>query len=394
MWKGIRKLKTSLDAIPLDSEVLRTVSYEETLGKVMRVHHALGITRINHISDLDIFRDIPVVSVTRPNVNIYQLSAAQGKGTNHLHATVSALMEAVERHAGETYLFDKTSSVAKMNERFIDPSSFGIKCNNQTTIDWIKGISLKTAKEVYVPASKVVFPYIPSKDAVEISNSTSNGLASGNTFLEATLHGLLEVIERAAIYNFLEGAPVKYLDLESLNVSEKKLIDSIEKTGSRICILDLSECSLLPTVFVSLLSSHPMSPSVMVAGQGCHRDFSVAIRRGITEAVQSHTVSLQGSREDLIRHQSDWNTPENDLTQMWEEARDNAKKVGISGFKPTKKRKLSIEKNVEDICGLLEDSDYKDIIVVDVTNPHIKLPVAAIIVPGMPDSTMYKNEGA
>jgi YcaO-like protein with predicted kinase domain len=390
VWEGIKLLETSSDRIPIETASLRVFSNDQTLDRVLKYRYYLGVTRINHISDLDIF-DIPIVSVTRPNVNIHQLSAAQGKGLTLLEATVSALMEAVERQAGESYPIDKTATLKEMGSDCIDPSIFGIDCSKDTVIDWVKGISLKASKNVYIPAAKVLFPYIPTVNAKEISSSTTNGLASGNTLLEATLHGLFEVIERHGIYEFLEGAPAKYLDLETLAPTEKRLVKSIEETGSRICILDLSEFSLLPTVFVSLLRNHPMSPSIMVAGQGCHRDFAIAIRRGITEAVQSHTVSLQGSREDLIRHHSNWDTPEESLKDMWEEAKENAKKVGISKFESTTSENKIISEHVEEVCELLRSAGYSDVIVTDVTNPEVKIPVVSVIVPGILDSTILEK---
>lgn len=382
MLKGLELLLDPLDTIPLSNNVFRVKSYEETYNTVIKKLYHLGITRFNNITDLDIF-DIPVVSVTRPNVDVHQLSAAQGKGTSLLQATVSATMEAVERHGGETYTSAIISNLERINKPHVSPYEFGLQCNKTDLIEWMRGTCLKTGEEVYVPTSCVVVPYLPKKGVKEISSSSSNGISSGNTILEATFHGLLEVIERHHIYEFVQGNPVNYLDLKTLRGEEKKLVDKIEKTGSKICILDLRQFSFIPCVYVSLLSSHPLSPSIMVAGQAAHLDFATAIRRGVTEAIQSHTVSLQGSREDLIRHHSDWENEENQVSKMWEEARENAINAGVSCFEPSTVSAKTICEGIETLIHILNVKGYEKIITLNLTHPDVGIPVVCVVVPGL-----------
>lgn len=376
-----------LDQKKIEGDTLRTFSLEATHKKLFSKLQQLGITRINHISDLDIF-SLPVVSVTRPNVHKYQLTAAQGKGINHTQSLVSALMEAVERHAGESYTIDLLSSCNKMTCPFISPIEFGYDCGKDLEIDWMRGFCLSTHKEIYVPASTVVFPYIPSKSSADIFSSSTNGIASGNTHYEAILHGLFEVIERHTISLFLKGAPAPYLDLESVPETEKNLIKSITDTGSQICILDLSEAFMLPTYFTSIMSSHPLFPGTLVAGQGSHVFQHMALRRSITEAVQSHAVSLQGSREDLIRHHNHWKTSEEELFQNWNEARKSAISEGVKQYKEKENPKNSIMEWVNLLIHELDRKGFNNVIAVDLTHENINIPVISLSVPGL-EETLY-----
>ena len=69
-------------------------------------------------------------------------------------------------------------------------------------LEWVHPRSLVHNDLVLVPARQVFAPYAPSyrpaPDGRRTSFSSTNGLASGNTIEEATLHALLEAVERDA----------------------------------------------------------------------------------------------------------------------------------------------------------------------------------------------------
>ena len=67
-------------------------------------------------------------------------------------------------------------------------------------IDWVAGEALLSQEEVWGPASAVYFC------EHSLYRTSTNGLASGNHLVEATLHALYELIERDAISKLMSMA--------------------------------------------------------------------------------------------------------------------------------------------------------------------------------------------
>src|SRR5690606_30656975 len=63
----------------------------------------------------------------------------------------------------------------------------------------------------------------------------------------------------------------------------------------------------LPLYFVTLMDSSNMGLKFMVAGTACHFNEYQALDGALSEAIQGLVVSLQGVREDLVRHKNKYN---------------------------------------------------------------------------------------
>ena len=63
-------------------------------------------------------------------------------------------------------------------------------------LEWVQGFDLITRRPTYVPLNCVVAPY--SVSGLPLFYTSTNGLASGNTRVEAVCHALCKVIERDA----------------------------------------------------------------------------------------------------------------------------------------------------------------------------------------------------
>lgn len=71
--------------------------------------------------------------------------------------------------------------------------------NPTAEIPWIEGVDLSTGGAVLVPFEAVTLSCVLATGQRPAIVPSSNGLASGNHLLEATVHGLCEVIERDAV---------------------------------------------------------------------------------------------------------------------------------------------------------------------------------------------------
>ena len=182
----------------------RAVEPAETLARIKPLFRGLGLTRLANITGLDRV-GIPVVLSVRPNAGYLALDA--GKGFTIEAATVSAAMECLERHHAETVALSELnlSYEALAHDHHVVPieqlpltrhSIFSTRRPER----WALGWDLIQEVEVAVPAAMVPMERFRYGSADLVSFQTgSNGLASGNHFLEALESGLLEVIERDAI---------------------------------------------------------------------------------------------------------------------------------------------------------------------------------------------------
>src|SRR5712675_2730379 len=95
-WLGLREAKYST------SGVERSVRPAATIRRARAVLDTIGVTKVADVTDLDRV-GIPNFMTVRPRDLGPGISYYNGKGTTRAAAHAGALMEAVERHAGEQY---------------------------------------------------------------------------------------------------------------------------------------------------------------------------------------------------------------------------------------------------------------------------------------------------
>ena len=281
----------------------RACTPEETLDR-MRPHlYAAGITRIGDITGMD-RSGIPVAQAIRPDA--YRLAVDSGKGMTPAAARCSAMMEAFERSVGESFI---TTVKAKGNDIQNAETRFqllkGGAYNPDVELEWAEAYGIKSGTQFLVPAPAV---RLASKQHLWplfgcAFTSTSNGLSSGNTLEEAIAGGLYEVIERDQVSCCFGGKKLgRKVDLE---VAQSESVgDLIERLRSKDIFPVLFDCTFdfgVP-VYVAYLYDSERNTG-LYKGYACHLDPVVAQCRAICEAVQSRTVWMAGSRDD-ITHES------------------------------------------------------------------------------------------
>jgi ribosomal protein S12 methylthiotransferase accessory factor len=393
-WQGIESFSSTDDFKPL-SPFYRAFSFSQTIKKVLQQRLTLGITRVNYLTPLNRL-DIPVFSITRPNVHSAQITATQGKGFFIREALASGLMECVERDAANRYSkFIRASEkeLKNMGKTYSSLEEIGYQSKQDTLIDWVHALNLHTGQATLVPACEVIFPYDFPPGAEKINHSSTTGLSAGNTHLEAIIYGIFEVVERHAVSQFLSEKPYKVLDSSSIQSPEiRSLLDHLETIGAQWCIFDLSALVPHPCFFVSMLYLDAHTPPVMVAGQGCHISPIVALKRALFEAIQSHTVAIQGNREDLIRHQGEWEDDEADVITSWQKAKQDAEAQGFSQLPDFTHTFNTMFDLGTFACELLYNKGYKNILVTDLTVPNVRIPVVHVLISGMVDQTTNEHQ--
>ena len=158
----------------------------------------MGITRVANVTGLDSV-GIPVVMKCRPNSR--SVAVSQGKGIDLASARASGLMEAVELYDAETITLPlrlATYEELRYQHNVVEvdylPRGFESRLDPFFGLPWCEGRDLLDGRNVLVPYELVHTNYaVPLPDGHGCFAASSNGLASGNTRIEAISQGICEV---------------------------------------------------------------------------------------------------------------------------------------------------------------------------------------------------------
>jgi len=290
--------------------LLRARTPQETLAIIQPALPACGITRsasVTHLDDLG----VPIWISVRPGGQVLQIS--NGKGVTDAASRVSALMEACELHLAENpdsgRLWHGTMAhLAKADPeaRTVPPADLPGYVGRYFTPDfvgeWTSGTDLGTGDRLWVPSNAVYFYRRP-----RLFETTSNGLASGNTLAEARLHAIYELIERDAMCALGEGGRLKLRErgyrIAPASVTfpvARLILDRCAELGTPVVLIALPAAVAVSAIWAVFLSERTISTRSLVnPGFGAHVDPEVALTRALTEAAQSRVVKIHGAREDI-----------------------------------------------------------------------------------------------
>ena len=403
---------------------------QETLEKVVPICGKIGVTRLADITDMDVLR-IPNYSAVLPGTEDY-IWVYSGKGQTKQHAKASALMESIERYCSlpssgpRKFIRSSYAELIKNHkvvhpEEIVEPVRFDYR--NEMVMDWLPGYDLLGKEEVMVPASIALFRYSPPAPAINpFSYFHTNGLASGNVIEEAVCHALCEVIERDAMsiaelrasaipFHILRTLvhslnssgykvpPVpadKFVDdpgvFPDVDISQldfhpvRKLVEQFRKAGISLTIKDITSDIGIPTFNASSVEWVSHDYGYLAEGHGTHPDSRIALLRAIAEVSQTRAANIQGARDDLrkIRY-GESNTDDRRAWQFM----PSTHRLPFSQIKTFFNEDILDDINL--ILSRLKDTGLSRAIIVDLTNPEIKIPVVRAIVPGLETFKITKS---
>lgn len=363
----------------------RLVSPEQTLANIQPYLAAAGITRCADITGLDRI-GIPVYCSIKPGGRLVQIH--NGKGLYPMAAKVSALMEAIEIfHAENPYCDfhrDSFKGISQSDISVILPTILPLYLSqnffsNDLIIDWIKAENLRTNESVLLPASAVYLLCSPS-----LYNFSSNGLASGNHIMEATLHGLYELIERDAIARVSINGKIDLKDCEIIDLttvddeSIGELINKIKVANFKLILIRLKSCISIHTFWAIILDKNPLIPSIMVNfGYGTHLSISVAAARAITEAAQSRLTFIYGVSEELAEPLP----PDRSQTYYKIYAYFDRLEGTVPWQNFSSLAGNNLSEDYDRVLRCLWEAGYENIFRVDLARSTFNIPVVKVIVP-------------
>ncbi|TAM41264.1 hypothetical protein EPN54_02015 [bacterium] len=278
-----------------DKAISKVVPPEVTCRRVLKKLNNLAPSILAYYIELRTQLDIPQIRVV--GTDDYQAFARSmgqnGKGHSRTQALASGLMELVERYSCGKYLKNGISLVSSFKNLELKGNPFRLedilkyprlterkakKELETAKISWYRGYTLEE-EEVYIPMNLIRYLL-----------EGSNGMASGNSFEEALLHGICEVIERHFIA-LIEERKIKtpFIDKTTVNLpAARYLINKAEVLGQKIYIKDFSLGFGMPVIGV--IRKTTRDTCTITVGVATDRD--EALTRALTENSQ-----VQGNAE-------------------------------------------------------------------------------------------------
>ncbi len=354
---------------------------------------AIPVTRLTDLTPLDRLR-LPVFSAVTPLAR--DLTTHFGKGRDAASAQASAVMEAIERASAEaTPASTTTATLDEMRatgSSVIDPCEFDLPSDTAFApgrrITWVAAYDLIQDEPVWIPRDLAINP--PEEGVLR--EVDTNGLAAGNSLLEATLHGLCEVIERDAIGQLLFAAlfggddngtgTVRLVDPGTLPEAAAAIVTRVERAECELAIHDVTTEIGVPT-FRCVISdvAFPVATGLAARrflGYGTDPCSAVAVMRSITEAVQSRVGSVQGARDSFNLMPASRRRGATDVFLGAGGAGANVAMSDIPSFESD-----DLGADLEFVLDRLRRAGFERALVVDLTRPDWGVPVVRVRVPGL-----------
>lgn len=369
----------------------RLISPAQTLTNIQPHLAAMGIARCADVTGLDRL-GIPVYCVMRPTRPWLQVS--NGKGISPEAAKVSALMEGIEIfHAetpGDDLHRDCLKSLSERGQNIVAPNVLpqyrqDVFFSPDFEIDWVRGESLLDKERVWLPASAVYD--CSARHSPNLYWVGTNGLASGNHLLEATLHGLYELIERDAIARLSVNGRLnlqrdcQFIDLNTVtDPCVRQLSERVRAAEFKLVLIWVKSCVPINTFWAVLLDRNPYHTSITTnIGYGTHLSPGIAATRAITEAAQSRLTFIHGARDDIKADRIYQTTSIHDrLYHYFDRIESKTAWQTLSDF-----AKDNLLEDSDYVLRSLETAGYSQIYRIDLTRPPFEIPVVKVFVPGL-----------
>ncbi|MGI9355705.1 MAG: YcaO-like family protein [Rhizobiaceae bacterium] len=368
----------------------RISSVNETFDRVEPISGEFGITRLANVTGLDRI-GIPVALAIRPNSK--SVAVSQGKGETLQHAKTSALMEAIEIWHAEN--FDQPVHYGKKHDlqrrhRVIDtqrlPKLRGRAYSDNVPTLWVMGEEVISSDPILLPYEMVHCDYTrPIQPAHGYFPASTNGLASGNSILEALCHGLAEVVERDALslWHFSHAEQRARKRINPVTIANEEIIALLKKVtdaGLECGFWNVTSDVEVATI-ICLIHEPDSQMGHIGLGSGTHTDSTVALRRALTEAAQTRLNYISGARDDLAA--DEFTLPGIVQKQDFVEATLSAGDPTLPFGEVPTNTFPTLREDLDYMVASLRQVGIEEIGMVNLSRQEFDIPVVRAIVPGL-----------
>ena len=379
------------------SSSLRDEPLEVTHARARNLAAQLGITRVTEITRLDLV-GVPVFASIRPGALPGSLCVNAGKGISVEEARVGAYMEAIEfafAEFGRSALNVRTvpaSEVFEGPDRVASILDFcpvmGTEIDLEAAVSCVEAVDVQTNEKFLVPCELVYLPFPELLQTERYFSSNSNGLCSGNSILEATVHGLAEVIERdCASFMFVDDRSELVVS-DTLPSHLRNVVESVHAAGLELYLRFQANVFGIPFFRAIVAEPESTNPIYISEGFGCNLSKDIAATRAVCEALQSRLSFIHGGRDDLIRRYELFaEMSDGERTNYAARLqRDVSRRDAISDFEKIPDRSESVTdlaSALDLMLGMLERNGIRRVLRVVFTSPDHPLQVLRVLAPGL-----------
>jgi len=374
----------------------RTIAPAKTVAKLRPHLRAMGITRVADVTGLDRV-GIPVVMVVRPNSR--SVAVSQGKGLTRDAAKASGMMEAIETWHAERIArplllgaYEELAGSHPLVDVAALPAIEDSLFAPDLPLLWIEGRELGSGAPCWLPYEMVHANYtVPRPTGHGCFPASTNGLASGNTLAEAVCHAICEVIERdsTSVWHNLPAARRRQTAIDLATIDDPACLQVIElfaRAGLTLSVWDTTTDVDVPSYFCLVTEDGGTASHTgghMGAGAGCHPDPGIALLRALTEAAQTRTTYIAGSRDDL---RPDEYAPEGIAEKYRFARRVRASGTPSRDFRATTGWRVgSFNEDLRRLLARLAAAGCERVVAVDLSREELAglVAVARVVIPGL-----------
>ncbi|MEU7040277.1 TOMM precursor leader peptide-binding protein [Streptomyces varsoviensis] len=335
-----------------------------------------------------------------------------GKGATALHAEVSALCEALERHSGHFHGDERVirGTLRAMGEAAVhpdacqlyDPRQFAGRADwnaahglfqqvpeafdERAEVDWTPVWSVTEGRRRLLPTAMLYYNTPADMAGSRFFRADSNGAAAGASLEDAVLQGFLELVERDAValwwYN---RGTLPGIDLAGDDDPWTAEFRAVHRSLNReTWALDLTSDLGIPVVAAFSRRTDKAAEDITF-GFGAHFDPRIALRRALTEVNQLLPAVVE-ARADGTGYTCDdpvalrWWTRATTQNQPYLRPAAHAPARRAADLPYTHREDLAQDlDHVRRLC----DRHGLNLLVLDQTRPDIGLPVVKVVVPGL-----------
>jgi len=308
----------------------------------------------------------------------YFLSCANGMGRNTEEALACAYMECLERIPRDWMKSGGLPAAGIEKNKIYPPENipqfynFRIPSARKRKIireyGNVKVSEIMGRREFYIPGSATFYKF-----------SGTDGNASGNTYAEAVLYGIYELIERdlSMVYGPGEFVLESKLIIDNGKIKDARslaLIKEFEKLGCKVFISNL--VNIYGVVCIRCRVFDLNNRIIRHGGTVARLDFEAAVYESLFEAYMQYMTDFAGSRDDYTTLQN----PNRDFQRFYHFYRDakyNGKCASAVNF-------ASVRDELYALLEKLRAAGVKDILVADLSpKKQYLLKSVKVIIPGM-----------
>jgi len=373
---------------------LRSRPIEETLVYAKQYAKKYGITRVTDTTRLDNI-GVPVYASIRPDAQEGSLCVSAGKGLRPQEAQIGAYMEAlelamVEPRAKKIPIIPAT--VGDILDGHQRPDAIldfcpkqGFSFESDQPIDSVWTYNLQDQKSYLVPAELGFVPYLKKPN---IFGSNSNGLASGNTVMEASLHGILEVMERDIMSFQMVKEETRIIPPESYPDNVLQIHNRVKAAGHELILRYAANEFGWPFIIGSIIDGQTNEPLFINGGYGCHFNRNIALMRAASEAIQSRLSFIHGGRDDLTKgfdlyKDLPWKLKTAVYADLKEHIKDETAKINYADIPEMDWQFDTMEAYLQQTLDFLKARGFEHVLRLSYTQPEEPLQVLKIIIPKM-----------